>query len=133
MIGKIVLFGFFLIILYIIFKRFNFNLITIKEYFNIWIILGLLISWIGIIGLFIQSDLELIKDGWIKTILEYKIFFVNIFWFSIGLFSFAIIIKSVYYDAILLVLNIVSNPIPEIIDKNILNYLNIMCLLLVIV
>jgi len=93
--------------------------ILMPKYLNTWIILSLIISWIGIIRFFIQSDLDLIEEGWIKIILRYKIFLANIFWFWISLFSFAIIVKSVYYDGILVILNIASKPNPELIDINI--------------
>jgi len=95
------------------------GLVTIQN-LNTWIILGLIISWIGIIEFFIQSNLDLIEEGWIKTILRYKIFFANTFWFWASLCSFAIIVRSVYYDAILIILDIFLNstPTPPLIEIN---------------
>jgi hypothetical protein len=73
---------------------------------NPWIILVLVITWIGIVGLFVHSDLEFIEEGNIKTILKIKIIFIKSFWSWIGIICFGIIARSVYYDGILVILSL---------------------------
>lgn len=81
---------------------------------NYWQLFGFIFTWIGMIGFVVSSDINLIEDGWIKSILVVKIFFVKTFWFWIGLVCLSIIIRSVYYDGILLIIKYLQQVInPE--------------------
>ncbi len=81
---------------------------------NYWQLFGFIFTWIGMIGFVVSSDINLIEDGWIKSILVVKIFFVKTFWFWIGLVCLSIIIRSVYYDGVLLIIKYLQQVInPE--------------------
>ncbi len=81
---------------------------------NYWQLFGFIFTWIGMIGFVVSSDINLIEDGWIKSIVVVKIFFVKTFWFWIGLVCLSIIIRSVYYDGVLLIIKYLQQVInPE--------------------
>lgn len=81
---------------------------------NYWQLFGFIFTWIGMIGFVVSSDINLFEDGWIKSILVVKIFFVKTFWFWIGLVCLSIIIRSVYYDGVLLIIKYLQQVInPE--------------------
>lgn len=74
----------------------------------IWLLGG--IVWIGLVGL--VTNTNSISDGWVRSILQVKLFFVSSFWIVIGIGCVGIIVRSVYYDGILLILSLL-NPGPN--------------------